>query len=181
MSFSSRPRLTLIHLYNNGVTLVATPWMPETFNPDLFVAKWYCREVWTEDMPGFAAEALEAGYDGLALRRLAGLIKPNSMDVGDLFQRALLEIGTVKILSQQEAVFFLSRMVATDIVEGRIDPQRGAGILAGYAAMLYYPPILNRFSQLGEMAFWGEYVSSDPKLVHEIMVEAHQLLASLPI
>jgi hypothetical protein len=128
-----------------------------------------------------AAEALEAGYDGLALRRLAGLIKPNSMDVGDLFQRALLEIGTVKILSQQEAVFFLSRMVATDIVEGRIDPQRGAGILAGYAAMLYYPPILNRFSQLGEMAFWGEYVSSDPKLVHEIMVEAHQLLASLPI
>lgn len=131
-------------------------------------------------MPGFATEALEAGYDGPALRRLAGLIKPNSMDVGDLFQRALLEIGTVKILSQEEAVFFLSRIVATDIVEGRIDPQRGAGILAGYASMMYYPPILNRFFQLGEVTFWGECAPSDPKLVQEIMVEAPQLLASLP-
>ena len=36
------------------------------FDPNLFVAKWYCEKLLPEDMPGFAADALEAGFDGPA-------------------------------------------------------------------------------------------------------------------
>src|SRR5215467_1660351 len=107
--------------------------MQELFNPDQFVAKWYCSKVGPEDMPQFAADALEAGYDGPALRRLAGLMKPNMREVGNLFQEALAEIGNVKIHSNQQAVLFLSRLVATAIVEGSIDPIRGCSLLSHYA------------------------------------------------
>lgn len=154
--------------------------MKKPFNADLFVAKWYCSEVWSEDMPVFAADALEAGYDGPALRQLAGLIKPTSMDIGDLFQRALDEIGTVKILSQIQAVYWMSRVVATDIVEGRIDPVKGAGILAGYANMADYPPVLAEFIELGDMPYWGEYAPPRAKLIKDIIEEARLLLANVP-
>jgi len=152
----------------------------DAFNPDLFVAKWYCSEVWSEDMPAFAADALEAGYDGPALRRLASLIKPTLADIGDLFQRARDEIGTVKILSQRQAVYWMSRVVATDIVEGRIDPVKGAGILAGYARLVDYAPVLAEFLGFEDMPYWGEYAPPRAKLIKDIIEEARLLLANVP-
>jgi hypothetical protein len=154
--------------------------MKEVFNPDLFVAKWYCSEIWSEDMPTFAADALEAGYDGPALRKLAGLIKPTSVDIGDLFQRALNEIGTVKILSQIQAVYWMSRVVATDMVEGRTDPVKGAEILARYARMANYPPILAEFLSLEDMPYWGDYAPPRAKLVKDIIEQARLLLDNVP-
>jgi hypothetical protein len=60
--------------------------MEQVFNPNLFVSKWYCSMVGRENMPAFAAaDALEAGYDGPALRKLSGLIKPTSWEIGTLF------------------------------------------------------------------------------------------------
>src|SRR5689334_5349410 len=116
--------------------------MRQPFNPDMFVAKWYCSTVGPEDMPTFAADALEAGFDGSALRRLAGLVHPTARDVGDLFERALHEIGTVKIQSEEQALIFQSRLVAIDIVEGKIEPIRGAETLARYAMALKYPDFI---------------------------------------
>ena len=129
--------------------------MQELFNPDLFVAKWYCSKVGPEDMPQFAADALEAGFDGFALRRLAGLIRPTSRDIGDLFERALREIGTVKVQSEAQAMVFESRLIARDIVEGRIEPVYAADILAKYAMRLDYPDFLVGFFQLADFAPLG--------------------------
>jgi hypothetical protein len=151
--------------------------MEEVFNPDLFVAKWYCSRVGPEDMPGFAADALEAGYDGPALRRLAGLMKPTSREVDNLFQSALREIGT-KIQSKEQAVFALSRITAANIVDGRLDPIEGAGILATYAMMLHYPPLLVQFFQLADAPLWGEYAPPRSQLIKDIIEEARSLLAN---
>lgn len=155
-------------------------WMQELFNPDLFVAKWYCSKVGPEDMPAFAADALEAGFDGPSLRRLAGLIKPTSRDVGSLFQDALSEIGKIKIRSKEQAVFSLSRTVASNIVDGRLDPIEGAGILASYARMIDYPAFLAEFFQLSEMPFWGEYAPPRSQIIKDIIEQARLLLASVP-
>ena len=154
--------------------------MQELFNPDLFVAKWYCSKVGPEDMPAFAADALEAGFDGPSLRRLAGLIKPTSRDVGHLFERALREIGTIKVQSGEQAIIFLSRLTAMDIVEGRIEPLRGAETLAGYSIILRHPDLLVGFLQLADMPRWGEYAPSPRKLAEDIIAEARLLLATLP-
>lgn len=131
-------------------------------------------------MPAFAADALEAGYDGPALRELAGLIKPTSADIGDLFQRAVDEIGTVKILSQIQAVYWMSRVVATDIVEGRIDPVKGAGLLARYACKADYPPVLAEFLSLEDMPYWGDYAPPRARLINAIIEQARLVLDNVP-
>ena len=154
--------------------------MEEVFNPDLFVAKWYCSRVLPEDMPQFAIDALDAGYDGPSLRRLAGLIRPTGRDVGDLFERALSEIGTVKVQSKEQAIVFLSRRTAMDIVEGRIEPLYGAEILANYAMALGYPAFIAEFLQLSEMPYWGEYAPAPKKLAQDIVEHARNLLANVP-
>jgi hypothetical protein len=154
--------------------------MAEVFNPDLFVAKWYCSEVGPEDMPAFAADALEAGFDGPSLRRLAGLLKPTSGEIGTLFREALLEIGSVKIQTEDQAVLALSRATATGIVEGRMDPIQGAEVLARYAGKLGYPPFLAEFLELSEMPSWGDYAPSRRKLARDIVEQARKLLANGP-
>ena len=154
--------------------------MQETFNPDTFVAKWYCSKVGPEDMPRFAADALEAGYDGPALRRLAGLIRPSAAEVGILFESALREIGTIQVQSHEQAIIFLSRLTAMDIVEGRIEPLHGADILARYSIILGHPDFLVQFLQLSELPRWGEYAPKPKKLAQDIIAEARQLLANIP-
>jgi hypothetical protein len=154
--------------------------MKEEFNPDLFVAKWFCGRVGPEDMPRFAADALEAGYDGEALRKLAGLVRPTSLDVGNLFRQTLHEIGNIKILTREQAVFAMSRITATDIIEGRVEPIQGAEILARYAGMLNYPPYLAEFLQLSEMPHWGKHAPNRQTLIEAIIDQARELLANVP-
>ena len=132
--------------------------MQDEFNPDLFVAKWYCSLLYPEEMPQFAADSLEAGYDGPALRRLAGMVKPTSTDIGDLFSQSLTEIGTVTVQNAEQAAIVLARMTARDIIEGRIDPLKGARFLAGLASSRNYPAYLVPFYQLAELPYWGEYM-----------------------
>ncbi|HKV94947.1 MAG TPA: hypothetical protein VJW20_20545 [Candidatus Angelobacter sp.] len=131
-------------------------------------------------MPQFAADALEAGYDGPALRRLAGLVRPTAGDVGSLFESALREIGTVKIQSEEQAHIFLSRQTAIDIVEGRIEPLRGAEILARHAMVLGYPAFIAEFLPLSEMPYWGEYAPAHKKLAQDIVEQARLLIANVP-
>ncbi len=131
-------------------------------------------------MPQFAADALEAGYDGPALRRLAGLVRPASSEVGNLFKEALLEVGNVKIASKEQALIFLSRITAADIVEGRIEPLHGAELLAAYAMQAGYPPFLAEFLELADMPRWGEYAPSRSKLIQEIIEYARILLDNVP-
>jgi hypothetical protein len=152
----------------------------DAFNPDLFVAKWYCSKVWSEDMPGFAADALEAGFDGPALRRLAGLIKPTSEEVCGLFSQVIREIGNVKIHTEEQAALLLCRVTATDIVDGRIDPLRGVEILAHLSCLLDYPLFLKEFLDLAEWPYWGEYARSRQEFAKNAIQEARKLIANLP-
>ena len=105
-------------------------------------------------MPGFAAGALEAGYDGPALRRLAGLVKPTSIDVGDLFQQSLVEIGTVTIRNAEQAAVVLARTTAREIIEQKIDPIRGAIAIAGLAHTVNFPAYLNPFYELADFGIF---------------------------
>ena len=154
--------------------------MQEPFNPDLFVAKWYCSKVGPENMPQFAADALEAGFDGPALRKLAGLVKPTSWDIDDLFQDTLKEISTIRVHSKPQAIRFLSRKTAADILSGELEPILGADILERYASMLGYPPFLAEFLELSEMAYWGEHAPTPDKIIHDIRAQAQLLVDNLP-
>jgi hypothetical protein len=149
-----------------------------SFDPNLFVAKWYCSLIGPEDMPSFAADALEAGFDGPALRRLAGLVSPTSRDLGNLFDRALGEIGNVEIRSKEQGIFKLARILAGAILDGRVDPILGAQGLSHYAFRAGYPAGLAQFDQLAAELEWGNHSRSRELICADIIAEAKKLIAS---
>src|SRR5262245_56140064 len=70
------------------------------FDPKLIAARWYFGEFMHEDLPSIAMDALRHEIDGPRLRRLAGLIKPNSGDIsGQEVDAVFREMGVAAPLS----------------------------------------------------------------------------------
>lgn len=79
---------------------------------------YYFGELQYWKLPGIAADALEAGYDGPALRRLAGLINPVQCDIPqEEIDSAFREMGVAAPLSESETKLFL----AADAVRKALD------------------------------------------------------------
>jgi hypothetical protein len=78
-----------------------------------------------DDLPIAAQDALEAGQDSPALRRLAGADSADLDDIRRLFQKALDELG-VRLPSPSEAGLAFARRIAGDIARGTIPPYDGA-------------------------------------------------------
>jgi len=62
-------------------------------DPKLFQARWVLGGVAPEEWVDQAISALDQGFDGTALRQLAGLVRPTQRDLGHLPERALAEMG----------------------------------------------------------------------------------------
>jgi hypothetical protein len=77
------------------------------------------------DLPNVAVQALELGYDGPAIRRLASLDKPSYFGVGNLFERVAVEIGVGRV-SKKDASIYLSKRIAKEILSGTKEPLAGA-------------------------------------------------------
>ncbi len=80
------------------------------------------------DLVGLAVDGLVAGLGGSALAELAGADRRNSQDVRDLFEEVVLEQG-LENPDEQTALWHLVRLTARQIVDGTIEPGRGAAWL----------------------------------------------------
>src|SRR5262245_46883751 len=78
----------------------------------------------SDELPGIAAEALEAGHDVPALRRLAGL-SGDDPRTWSMFEDVLSSLG-ISNLTPREALMRLAHHVAEQIVSGRVSPYDGA-------------------------------------------------------
>ena len=68
--------------------------MPDDkFDPELLQARWVLNGLRSEDLPDQAILALESGFDGTALKQLAGLAKPTLADLETLPERAFANMG----------------------------------------------------------------------------------------
>lgn len=90
------------------------------FNPQLTAAEWYLGTLNPEDLVTFACEALEKGYDGYSLRRLAGLSNPAKRDMDGLVDAALYELGLAVPLSKDDAASWTLGAVKTAAGSGDI-------------------------------------------------------------
>ena len=77
-------------------------------------------------MPGIARTAIELGHDGKDLRYLAGLNNPTRRDVTGTVDGALRELGVQTPVAKSEAALFMAKQVASEIVEGHLEPYSGA-------------------------------------------------------
>ena len=88
----------------------AAPMFPEVpapgdpLSPTLLASRWVSGDLRGEDMPGVAADLLEAGYDSRSLRRLAGEMQAsNSEALEPLAGAVFSELGVNYPMSEREA------------------------------------------------------------------------------
>jgi hypothetical protein len=94
-------------------------------NRELTLTFWVLRRLPSEELPRVAAEWLAEGLDSPSLRELAGVSSPQMSDVGPLFESALSELH-FSPPKKEEALRFLARHFARQIVDGVISPYEGA-------------------------------------------------------
>jgi hypothetical protein len=91
------------------------------FNPSKLATLYYFGDLQYWKLPEFAIDALVNGYDGVALRKLAGLKGRKDIAEGDLpsgtIDSAFREMGVAAPIPKAEAALIL----ATEAVKGAID------------------------------------------------------------
>ena len=78
-------------------------------------------DLWSEDLPQVATDALVRGQDSPSLRLLASQSRSDVRDSADLFRSALHELS-IEPLDAESAHWLLIRQTSGDIVAGRVDP-----------------------------------------------------------
>jgi len=110
----------------NAAMLVDVEGKSTVLDSKLVAARWYLGELSGEEMPGIACQALELGYDGKNLRRLAGLTSPAIRDITEIVDAALRELGVQAPITKRDAALWMAKRVAGEIIEGRTEPYDGA-------------------------------------------------------
>jgi hypothetical protein len=84
----------------------------DKIDPQLLQARWVLGGLTADELVNQALLALEQGFDGTALRQLAGLMKPTIRDLGLLPERAFADMG-LKPCDRDQAVDLLILRQAT--------------------------------------------------------------------
>jgi hypothetical protein len=100
-----------------------------------YYALWLMNRLPPEDVPKLACDALEEGLDSPALRCLAGLQRPTSSDIGELFDDACSQLGIVPAsagateerLSDEwiRNATQVAKRISNQILDGTLDPVEG--------------------------------------------------------
>lgn len=91
----------------------------DDFNPSKLAALYYFGDLQYWKIPGVAVDALVNGYDGAALRRLAGLndVVENELPAGEI-DSAFQEMGVAAPISKAEATLMLATEAAKFAIDG---------------------------------------------------------------
>ena len=81
----------------------------DKFDPELLQLRWVLEGITPETLPDQAALALGQGFDGTALRQLAGLVRPTFRELETLPDRAFTELGFNSISKEQAATSLIAR------------------------------------------------------------------------
>jgi hypothetical protein len=92
-----------------------------SFEPQKVEAQLALNRISTTDMPAIAWEALDAGMDGPAIRRLAALEFPTFFEVQRLLPSAMGEMN-IAVLPKSKAAFRLAQLRAREILRTDADP-----------------------------------------------------------
>jgi hypothetical protein len=91
------------------------------FDRELIEAQLALELIPSTELPKFALEALEAGFDSPAVVRLAVLDKPTYFEVRDVLVEACKELG-LRQLTKSEAALRIARRRAQQVLSSSEDP-----------------------------------------------------------
>jgi len=93
------------------------------FDRDQIEARLALDLIASADMPQIAWDALEAGLDGPATRRLAALEHPTHFEVAEVFPKVMQELRLAQITMGQAALR-MAKQIAREILSNGDDPLR---------------------------------------------------------
>jgi hypothetical protein len=138
--------------------------------------EWFERHTISQDLPQLATDALVAGWDTQSLRVLAGE-GPNSypLDIGDLFARALEELGR-PVPSPARARWLFIQYLCWLVVTDQVSPLDGAKRLE--RIHFWEPPEVVELGHIsGLVDEWeGEWVRGRSGVETELRRAAQELL-----
>lgn len=94
-------------------------------NREHALALWTLHRLPSGMLPSLACDWLSDSFDSPALRELAGVLSPTMSEVGPLFERAVKDLD-FDLPTKEEALWFLARLHAQQIVDGVVTPYEGA-------------------------------------------------------
>ena len=93
------------------------------FDREMIEARLALRLISADETPRIAWDALEAGLDGPAVRRLAALVLPTPLERDEVLPRAMKEMGLAQ-LTKGEAARRMAVRRAREILRSGEDPMR---------------------------------------------------------
>ena len=121
------------------------------FDREIVEARLALKLIDSEHMPTLADDALEAGLDGPAIRRLAALVQPTWFEVNEILENAVREMKLERI-AISEAARRLMRQRAHEILQGGSDPLRSTRFFEQLWFRAGYPADLSKFGTLYDEA-----------------------------
>ena len=112
----------------------------DKIDPQMLQARWVLGDLGNDELVSQAALALKQGFDGTALRLLAGLVRPDLRAIGDLPEGAFADMGLTPCNRDQAVAFLIAR--------GATLPS-----LAICALVEAFPDFSERWRE--HLAYWG--------------------------
>ena len=149
------------------------------------IAKWYLVQnhfgsVSARNFSDWAISLLEQGVDSKNIRILASMFNTDVfLEVEDYFLRSLKDLDW-KFPNTEECLEIYARLIAAEIVDGKIKPFDGCVIMREIHASLDYPQHLSNWISLywaGDDLYWeGEELTTE-YLDKQIVQEAKRFLS----
>jgi hypothetical protein len=127
------------------------------FDRDIVEANIALARIPPEVMPALAADALEAGLDGPAIRRMAALEKPSGWETDQILPRFMAEAGLHKIAPRDGAIR-IARNLARCIVRENLDPLPHLGKFYSLYWQSDYPKELSAVGNLDDEQITFAYI-----------------------
>ncbi|HEY9126581.1 MAG TPA: hypothetical protein VIM62_05605 [Acidobacteriaceae bacterium] len=162
-----------------NVSAIPPPDPPLT--PLLIASRWVSRDLHNEQIPGIAADLLEAGYDTPALIRLAGEMHIYaSPDADRLIGKMFRELGVSWPMPEVQAKLITTRQIAREVMADVRDPYQAAThieiVLWGW-----HPPTeaLGDLFQINDEVSWDSEYRRDPSDIFYDRLEAFARIACM--
>lgn len=148
------------------------------FDHDLVEAQLALNRIGTTDMPKLAWDALEAGFDGPATRRLAALHLPTAFELREILPQ-LMQEWQMRSLSPEDAAVRLAKFRARQILQSNEDPLKHANDFCQMWADAGYCSALSEYGTLAEEVYVARLSGQADDQIRAWLLEKFNALASI--
>src|SRR5262245_5640678 len=148
------------------------------FDPRVVEAKLALNLISSVEMPRLAWEALEAGLDGPAIRRIAAFEFPTFFQIQEVLPKAMEEMQLAK-LDKARAAFQLAKLRAQEILRTKSDPLRHLRDFEHVYIEADYCRELRDYGNLDDEVYVAQLMGQSEQEIRAWVIERLKKLAGL--